>query len=276
MIDMSIEAHIISIVWILVFGSTFDNEVFDNSYANRLKDYLYSSSTREPTFSPTLFQPYYKQYEAWRNNGLTMAKGLHEKNKNVVMFSLDLTSYYYSVDFDKCKNSFFRMKSNDLIEDSSVVTSLSMFIYKVLETYSCLFNYPSKSRTMLPIGFLPSNILSNWYLKDFDKSIIEKINPAYYGRYVDDLLIIDKVEKNSSLEKLIRKNKAEDLINYYFCQCKSDSRKICNSPILKQISKNEKAIKYAIADRQYELIEISQSKTKIFYLDSKGSISSFR
>jgi len=38
-------------------------------------------------------------------------------------------------------------------------------------------------------------ILSNLYLKDFDRIIHEKLNPSYYGRYVDDVLfVIDKTD----------------------------------------------------------------------------------
>lgn len=49
--------------------------------------------------------------------------------------------------------------------------------------------------SILPIGFLPSNILSNWRLNQFDRQIIDRWNPVYYGRYVDDIIIVDKVEK---------------------------------------------------------------------------------
>lgn len=42
----------------------------------------------------------------------------------------------------------------------------------------------------IPIGFTSSAILSNWYLMGFDKDIKSKINPSYYGRYVDDILLV--------------------------------------------------------------------------------------
>ena len=59
-------------------------------------------------------------------------------------------------------------------------------------------------RTILPIGFLPSNILANWVLTPFDNAIITQLNPVYYGRYVDDMIIVDKVEKNDPLYKMAR------------------------------------------------------------------------
>lgn len=44
----------------------------------------------------------------------------------------------------------------------------------------------------IPIGFASSAIIGNWYLYDFDNTISEIVNPIYYGRYVDDILIVIK------------------------------------------------------------------------------------
>lgn len=48
------------------------------------------------------------------------------------------------------------------------------------------------------------HILANWILTPFENAIISKWNPTYYGRYVDDVIIVDKVEKNSPLYHLAR------------------------------------------------------------------------
>lgn len=42
----------------------------------------------------------------------------------------------------------------------------------------------------LPIGNLPSQILANFLLSDFDKWVISEVGEAYYGRYVDDFFIV--------------------------------------------------------------------------------------
>ena len=42
----------------------------------------------------------------------------------------------------------------------------------------------------LPIGLCSSLVLANWYLHDFDVAVLKKIRPAYYGRYVDDILLV--------------------------------------------------------------------------------------
>jgi hypothetical protein len=43
----------------------------------------------------------------------------------------------------------------------------------------------------LPIGNLTSQLFSNVYLNDFDHFIKRTLKFKYYGRYVDDLIIID-------------------------------------------------------------------------------------
>lgn len=48
------------------------------------------------------------------------------------------------------------------------------------------------NRCILPIGFAPSNIIANYALSKFDKAIVNELNPLYYGRYVDDVIIVEK------------------------------------------------------------------------------------
>ncbi len=55
-------------------------------------------------------------------------------------------------------------------------------------------------------------ILANLYLKDFDNAIITKIAPSYYGRYVDDILIVInktndmEISQQNIIEKVFIKN----------------------------------------------------------------------
>lgn len=47
-----------------------------------------------------------------------------------------------------------------------------------------------KSEHPIPIGMLSSNIIANWYLRTFDEKVNKYVKPAFYGRYVDDILIV--------------------------------------------------------------------------------------
>ena len=139
------------------------------------------------------------------------------------MLSLDLSRFYYSVDIDKITltNQVENILNNKETEDKNICETLTNFIYEVIDKYSQSVAKYSETivggRKILPIGFAPSAILGNLCLKKFDDAIIRGWNPTYYGRYVDDILIIDKVEKNSPICKLVSgtENDINDAIHYF-------------------------------------------------------------
>jgi len=63
-IDMNVEAHILSVLWLLTIGWKLDNETYKHSYGNRIHESL-TDEFPNLTYSPYLFEPYYKQYEKW-------------------------------------------------------------------------------------------------------------------------------------------------------------------------------------------------------------------
>jgi hypothetical protein len=48
----------------------------------------------------------------------------------------------------------------------------------------------------IPIGLCSSQLLGNWYLRDFDQAIKNRVRPAYYGRYIDDILLVIPANEN--------------------------------------------------------------------------------
>ena len=217
-IDLPIEGHILGILWIFHCGYVLDDKLYDNCYGNRLNEYILNklkSDDYEYDFSPFLFKPYYKNYQSWRDNGLNSVNSLLKNKKNVVMLSLDFKDYYYRslIDFDDLKMDILNTKkniySNNNIEfkENELDNHLNNFIKKVFYKYSELFDreikneplffnvngetdYNYKKLPMIPLGFLPSLIIANWNLQGFDQTILENTHPYYYGRYVDDILIV--------------------------------------------------------------------------------------
>ncbi|MDD3303239.1 MAG: RNA-directed DNA polymerase, partial [Candidatus Gracilibacteria bacterium] len=74
---------------------------------------------------------------------------------------------------DCTKNSVFRGKRGDYI---GLPKNKSLFY--------------AKKGCGLPIGNLTSQLFSNIYLSDFDKFIKKDLVCKYYGRYVDDFIIV--------------------------------------------------------------------------------------
>lgn len=287
-IDLPVEGHILGVLWILTIGVKLDSRnddslasMYEHSYGNRLRKTLINAETQTITQSPNLFEPYFSQYESWRDKALDHAKRRLEDRQDAIILTLDFQSFFYSVDVDK-------MAYDKLLDDFgnqlNWVVRVHNFVYKVLQTYSRTLrkiNTDSelelKKRTLLPIGFLPSNILSNWILTPFDNEIIKRWNPVYYGRYVDDIIIVDKIEKNSPLYKLAS-NQVETLtsrkvIDYYFRSCPADRKEssfICSSELfLESRESGTEKIIYSLSPHilhsQKSKIRVQNDKVKIFY-----------
>ena len=298
-IEMDVLGHVLGIAWIMLVGYEFDKAGYENSYGNRLR----KEWDDLKTYSPYLFQPYFSQYESWRDNGLEQAKKLLSNQKNVIMLSLDLSRFYYSVDIDEITltNQVKDILDNKETEDKKICETLTNFIYKVIDKYSqSVAKYSEtivRGRKILPIGFAPSAILGNLCLKKFDDAIIRGWNPTYYGRYVDDILIIDKVGKNSPICKLVSgtENDINDAIHYFLCcnhvwhrfdnpniktcSCKTKKpSKRCKGLFQIHTIKGKKSraiYEYSIAENfltfKGSKIKLKGEKVKLFYFDSSQS-----
>lgn len=258
-IHMPVIGHILGTLWALTIGYRLDNRndpdysrMYEHSYGNRLRKNLYHPESGDITFSPYLFEPYFSQYEGWRDRALEYAKERLKDKQDALILTLDLRSFFYGVHIPR---GFFDKIYQDLSEEKSLpdwTKRIHDFVYCVMQAYSesvrCIHKDEELvlgERVFLPIGFLPSYILSNWVLTPFDEKIIERFNPVYYGRYVDDIIIVDKVEKNSPLRKKAlgegqSKLTAKDVIEYYFCSCPVEKNmlNLCN-PAQLFVSLNE-------------------------------------
>lgn len=215
-IKAPVELLILDTIWTLMIGKmAYENGCMPkNIFANRIKtkqvfnnNYdLYSGIDFE---SNRLFYPYFRQYSSWRDNAFTAVRKIYDSHQNSILISLDIKSYYYSVVFD------FEQLPSYLNQDSRLksIKNLTSIIKHIHILYTAEMqkffdNIPAdckKGQSALPIGLISSMILSNLYLKDFDNAIRQKIKPYYYGRYVDDIIIVVKkdIDSNVTRDKII-------------------------------------------------------------------------
>lgn len=274
-IDLPVEGHILSVLWILSVGMVLDcsnsesdlSGMYEHSYGNRLRKGLLNEETHDVTYAPTLFEPYFKQYESWRDFALEKAKDQLNDNQDALILTLDFQSFYYSLHFEEEDFSKYLDRLNTVEEWHRRVNH---FVYQVLQRYSDVLRamigegseLTIKARTVLPLGFLPSNILANWAMTPFDDTIIERWNPVYYGRYVDDIIIVDKVEKNSPLYKKARAKAREkqlttkDVIQHF----------LIDGGIMRD--ENDSTVVVSILANEKNEIRIQSEKVKMFYFRS--------
>lgn len=195
-IEASIELHIISVLWIMKKGFELDRGLYTNCFGNRLilnknKDAIVQGSS--------LFKPYPRQYQKWRDSAIEVARTCLSKNENVHILNLDIKDFFYSV----------RIPIEEIGSElpfPSPSENLYIIFAKIHEYFTKLLVYKYKypynlknevldkkgeiSKVVLPIGLLSSFVLANFHLSPFDDKICSQIRPKYYGRYVDDLLIV--------------------------------------------------------------------------------------
>ena len=279
-IGLSPVGHILGTLWVLEIGRKLDQNAGENgqsdgmyphSYGNRLKKNLISQKTDDYTYAPGLFEPYFSQYESWRDRALEQAKKRLEDKQDALILTLDFKSFFYSVDiqrewFENCLSCFG--------EKEDWRWRLHRFVYKVIQRYSEKLReihtdndmLSIGKRNVLPIGFLPSNILSNVMLTPFDNAVIKELNPVYYGRYVDDIMIVDKVEANSDIYKLAREKDKEKRLN----ADKIMELFFCDTCILKTDDNEEYS--YCVAEEVLPCgkshVTVQNTKVKLFYFQS--------
>ncbi len=92
-----------------------------------------------------------------------------------------------------------------------------------------------ETATCLPIGLSASPVIANWYLKAFDDAVLGSVRPAYYGRYVDDILLVIPLREppeeedpiKSLLEELLEK---AGVIAYDTQQPEAERFELCSRP----------------------------------------------
>ena len=287
LIDIPIELHIINVLWIVKLGYLLDSDYC--YYSDKYTSYCYANRLEidkdKECILPgnKLFKLYSSQYQKWRDDCIEATEDLlNNHKKDAIIISLDIKRYYPSVKLNyedvnatlkqKCNNKQFdkyKFLTNILknIRDEYIKQ-----IKKVIIKEENDFGKILPSETPIPIGMLSSNVIANWYLKDFDKQLIKQVKPIYYGRYDDDMLIVlentggcnkDNCDKTNCVEN--RKLTTKNIIENYFCK-----------GIKKQIlepdtsSDNKDDVEYNINIHNCKL-KIQEKKIKLFVFDTNGS-----
>jgi len=132
----------------------------------------------------------------------------HNYHKNFYILKLDIKGYFMSINreilYRKIKKSL-KGHCDKTKEDTDFVLSIIKKIVFNKPTSDCTVKGKKsdwqglpKSKSLffaeencgLPIGNLTSQLFGNVYLDDFDHFIKHKLGCKYYGRYVDDFIII--------------------------------------------------------------------------------------
>ncbi len=219
------------ILWVTEIGKYLDREISHSCYANRV-DF---GDKEENNANYHLFRYFVPQYSKWRDSAIQTAETLLDDGKNIALLLMDIKGYYYHVDidFDKLLNDseFAIKKYKNEIQDKDrlFISNLNQFLKLFYLNYTDLIkkyllhtnNIDEKQKSVLPIGLFSSKILANWYLKEFDDLVTTNLNPSYYGRYVDDMIIViqnpsfSEIKFNNEVETSNNKNNERNIQNFF-------------------------------------------------------------
>lgn len=202
MFDGPIELHLLSVLWLMIEGPEYDHTLSEHCSGSRLHQFV----GNDEDHSAYLFKKYHELYAKWRDSGIQKARDLlSDERQSVCVVGLDVQEYYYRIQlkWEVLRAQIKRPVPSGplqafLMEHQLMGGNLFRCIEEICKSYREKLNpmlavtHPDlpEAATCLPIGLSASPVIANWYLKELDDAILNNIRPAYYGRYVDDILMV--------------------------------------------------------------------------------------
>ncbi len=127
------------------------------------------------------------------------------------VLKLDITGYFMNIKHDILLDNTMRILELEKLNITTLEKDILKYLIKIVIFHDPTVNYrlqgsPSNWKHIpnnkslfgtakgcgLPIGNLTSQLFGNIYLNDLDHYIKKDLNIKYYGRYVDDLVLMDR------------------------------------------------------------------------------------
>lgn len=301
-IDAPVELHIISTLWLMNAGVILDQEIPTENYAYKLQLNNEESENEDGKVvnGLKLYKPYFIQYQQWRDNAIEIAEEQLKRNNDVVILNLDVKDYFHSVKIDLNFIQNILHKQKPETKNNHKIHTLFRWLGKIHDKYkevlaSVIIIDEEATETPLPIGLVSSGLLGNLYLSQFDKKIKQELNPIYYGRYVDDILLVisNPVFNYESFSPVhtflkhyfINKNilsytnsidqSLENLLESDIPKINSDFKYINQNKARNEDSKqNQEELKKRAEDIEYKIYDnlfIQGSKVKLQHFDKRES-----
>lgn len=195
-----IELLIIDVAWIMQYAYVLDNQLSIHCCGNRLN--LYNDDENFEENGDSLFCKYSNKYQKWWMDGVNAANIELDKKIDISIINLDISNYYHSVklDFASVVNTIAEVKGNESVRVDPMTHIISEILnryWELLQLSNLKMFQNAKISKPLPLSLMSSAVIANWYLKPLDDYLTEKAdNIIYYGRYVDDMMIVVKKKSN--------------------------------------------------------------------------------
>ncbi|WP_196480637.1 reverse transcriptase domain-containing protein [Burkholderia multivorans] len=183
MAQCSMDFHVLSTLWMLEVGHLFDAQLTGCAYGNRLRRTHDGRGISKLSLGS--FQPYLKPFRDWRDKGIATMRGALDVGKKIVALTADISSFYHELNPVFMLNPVFVTGVLGLEMTADQVKLHRMFIQALLAWAAAT---PLKKG--LPVGLPASAVVANVALAELDRIVEQECAPLYYGRYVDDILLV--------------------------------------------------------------------------------------
>ena len=183
MAQCSLDFHVLSTLWMLEVGHLFDAKLTDCAYGNRLRRIQIGNGINK--FSLGTFQPYLKPFRDWRDQGIEAMRTALAADKKIVALTADVSAFYHEL------NPGFMLKPAFVIdvlglELNGAQNKLHRLFIQALKSWAAA----TPLKKGLPVGLPASAVVANVALAELDRFVEQQCAPLYYGRYVDDILLV--------------------------------------------------------------------------------------
>ncbi|MBP6057004.1 MAG: hypothetical protein KA524_01020 [Nitrosomonas sp.] len=183
MAKCSLDFHVLSTLWMLEVGHLFDAKLTDCSYGNRLRRTQDGKSINPLSLGS--FRHYFKPFRDWHDKGIAAMRTALDAEKKIIALTADVTSFYHEL------NSGFMLDPtfiNDVLglKLEKDQTKLNRLFIHALQAWAAA----TPLKKGLPVGLPASAVVGNIALVELDRCIEQQVVPIYYGRYVDDILLV--------------------------------------------------------------------------------------
>ncbi len=179
----SLDFHVLSTLWMLKVGHLFDAKLTSCAYGNRLRR-THNREAINPLSLGT-FESYLKPFRDWRDNGIQAMRTALDADKRIVALTADVSSFYHELSPDFMLAPAFVADVLALELSDSQAKLHRLFIH-ALKAWSAA----TPLKKGLPVGLPASAVVANVALAELDRIVEQQLAPLYYGRYVDDILLV--------------------------------------------------------------------------------------
>lgn len=188
MSDCSMDFHVLSALWMLEVGHLLDAALGENAYGNRLRRKKATSKECTPgvnEFAVGSFKQYFGPFRQWRDNGIKAMRSALSDGKSIVALTADVSSFYHKLNPTFLLDKAFLKGMLGVVLNPAQRRLHKRFV-KALDAWQ----KRTPLKTGLPVGLPASSLVANLALIGFDQFIEREVIPIYYGRYVDDILLV--------------------------------------------------------------------------------------